>query len=371
MTSLQQVSIISTEFSTPAKTRTGLDAHSAFQIVQTLKDLARAGRTVIISIHTPRSEIWDLFDQVILLSKGATLYCGPSNTAVSHFEKLGHDLPPFVNPAEFLVDLAAVDGRTEAVESASLGRIQMLKEAWKSRSASDSSCEPKMLPSPHASDGSQIQGVGFSRQLAVMTKRSMKTTLRDPLGMAGGILQAIVMAVVYGWIFFKLGRDQAGIRSREGALYITVYQSYLVLMFEVYRLTVDIRLFDMERLDGVVGVPAFLLSRRLAKVLLEDLPIPTVFSLIYYFMVGFRKDVASFLVFLAVDIALNFSAVTLACLCVSISRNFAVASMIANLAFTIQFLSCGWVVQIDQIPAYLRWVRWTVSGNCSSMVSHN
>lgn len=41
---------------------TGLDATSAFQLVRTLKTLAGKGRTIITTIHQPRSEIWGLFD---------------------------------------------------------------------------------------------------------------------------------------------------------------------------------------------------------------------------------------------------------------------------------------------------------------------
>lgn len=41
---------------------TGLDATSAFQLVRTLKALAAKGRTIVTTIHQPRSEIWGLFD---------------------------------------------------------------------------------------------------------------------------------------------------------------------------------------------------------------------------------------------------------------------------------------------------------------------
>lgn len=73
---------------------TGLDATSAFQIIRTLKRLAQDGRTVIVSIHAPRSEIWKLFDNVILLARGSPLYSGPVGGSVSHFEQFGHELPP-------------------------------------------------------------------------------------------------------------------------------------------------------------------------------------------------------------------------------------------------------------------------------------
>jgi ABC-type multidrug transport system ATPase subunit len=347
----------------------GLDAHSALLIVQTLKNLARSGRTVIISIHAPRSEIWSLFDRIVLLSTGATLYSGPANGAVSHFKSVGHIMPSFVNPAEFLVDLAAIDTRSAEAEQSSLANLETFKSAWKAKESSNVSLEYKIKPP--SLERSQVYHAEFRRQLMVMTRRSFKTTLREPMGLSGCVLQSIVMALVYGWILFKLGSDEAGIRSREGAIYVALYQSYLMLMLEVYRLTVDIRLFDMERSDGVVGVPAFLFGRRLAKIS-EDLPVPIIFSSIFYFMVGFRSDLASFGIFLAISVASHYSAVTLACLCVALSRDFAVSSLIANLSFTIQFLSCGWVVQAKQLPVYLKWLRWVVSSfvDCFSILAN-
>jgi ABC-type multidrug transport system ATPase subunit len=45
--------------------------------VATLKDLAALkGHTVVASIHQPRSSIFALFDDLILLSEGQIVYCG-------------------------------------------------------------------------------------------------------------------------------------------------------------------------------------------------------------------------------------------------------------------------------------------------------
>ncbi len=259
------------------------------------------------------------------------------------------------------MDLAALDTRSEEGEKTSQTRIRLLGDSWKSRSDLEKVLEPTVVPFYPESGQLQRTGVGFRRQVMVMTKRSIKTTLRDPMGMVGCILQAMVMGLGYGWIFFRLGTDQAGIRSREGAIYIAIYQSYLTLMFEIYRLTAEIRLFDMERRDGVASVPAFLVSRRLSKILFEDIPIPTIFAAIFYFMVGLRNDSASFGIFLAVIVASNYSAVNLASLCVALSRKFAVASLLGNLLFTFHFLCCGWVIQTNQLPIYFRWLKWAVS----------
>ena len=53
--------------------------------MQTLKDLADEGRTVVCSIHQPRSSIFTLFDDLLLLSEGRMVYNGPAEGSLQHF----------------------------------------------------------------------------------------------------------------------------------------------------------------------------------------------------------------------------------------------------------------------------------------------
>jgi ABC-type multidrug transport system ATPase subunit len=48
----------------------GLDARSAIQLIRQCRGLASSGRTVIMTIHQPRREAFDLFDKLLLLTKG-------------------------------------------------------------------------------------------------------------------------------------------------------------------------------------------------------------------------------------------------------------------------------------------------------------
>lgn len=61
---------------------TGLDSASAYFIIQTLKNTASGGRTVICSIHQPSSEVFALFDHLLLLSGGETVFFGEAKEAV-------------------------------------------------------------------------------------------------------------------------------------------------------------------------------------------------------------------------------------------------------------------------------------------------
>lgn len=340
---------------------TGLDATSAYQLVRTLKSLAGKGRTVVVTIHQPRSEIWGLFDHVLLLSGGSLLYGGPIERCLPYFEGLGYRLPLFVNPAEYLIDLAAVDTRSADLEASSSARVEGLKQAWRSY---DKSEYPQYVVQKFSGSNSlafstsKIARSALGRQIRVLTARTLKVTLRDPLGVTGSLLEAMIMGVLMGWIFLSLDGSLAGIRSKEGGVYTAAsLQSYIILIYETYRMTLDIQLFDRENSEGVVSVPAFLISRRLARAPIEDVPVPLIFSVIFYFMAGFRHIAGQFFTFFAVTLLCQYISVTLATVCVAVSRHFAGASLIANMAYTIQSLGCGYFVQTNQIPVYMRWLK--------------
>jgi hypothetical protein len=177
-------------------------------------------------VHQPRSEIWTLFDNVLLLTKGTTAYSGPASECIPYFARLGYELPPFVNPAEHVIDLIAVDTRSEELESSSSLRVESLKQAWTdccnslAEKAADQAANQSQ-PRPERSRSlSQAHHAGFVRQTWVLIRRTWTTTIRDPMGMFGSLVEAVGMALINGWIFYKLDGSQAGIRSRLGALYV-------------------------------------------------------------------------------------------------------------------------------------------------------
>ena len=315
---------------------TRLDASTAFQIVTTLKALTVKGRTIVCTIHQPRSEIWSLFDEVLLLAGGSPLYSGSAAKCLSYFENIDYKIPPFVNPAEFLIGLVAVDTRKPEAEETSSARVQSLVKAFerspehqtlqveREKPSIDTVVPVETLPS----------NIPLGHQIRVLTERTLKVTFRNPMGVAGSMLEAISMAVLTGWIFLQRAGSLSGVRSRQGAVYPAAsLQGYLVLLFKTYRLTIDIQLFDREYGEYVISVPSFLISRRLARIFVEDIPVPLIFSVIYYFMIGFRPLASQFLVFFGIYLLANI-----------VLRNFASASFVANMGFTLQSLGCGYFV---------------------------
>jgi len=84
----------------------GLDAFNAFNVIESLASLVKNyNRTVVFTIHQPRSNIVALFDQLVLLAKGRAVYSGPFDSCQAYFGNIGYTCPPGFNIADYLVDL--------------------------------------------------------------------------------------------------------------------------------------------------------------------------------------------------------------------------------------------------------------------------
>jgi ABC-type multidrug transport system ATPase subunit len=58
--------------------------------METLRQLALDGHTVICSIHQPRGSVYTKFDDIILLTDGSLVYAGPAgDEPLAYFSKFG------------------------------------------------------------------------------------------------------------------------------------------------------------------------------------------------------------------------------------------------------------------------------------------
>ncbi|ETP25366.1 hypothetical protein F441_01758 [Phytophthora nicotianae CJ01A1] len=85
---------------------TGLDSAATFDIIMTQRSFAKKFRkTVVISLLQPSPEVFELFDDVMILNDGHVMYHGPRSEALGYFESLGFKCPPRRDVADFLLDL--------------------------------------------------------------------------------------------------------------------------------------------------------------------------------------------------------------------------------------------------------------------------
>ncbi|ESK95194.1 abc transporter [Moniliophthora roreri MCA 2997] len=130
------------------------------------------------TIHQPRH---DIFTNILVLSKGYTLFSGPTVEVTSWFEKLlPGSLSEHLNPADYLIIVAAVGNHTPEAKAAAGARLTRAR--W------------RMLP------------------IADIDPDSILTTWRYPMGLIARWLEAILMSVICELAFLNLGRDLSGIR---------------------------------------------------------------------------------------------------------------------------------------------------------------
>jgi hypothetical protein len=86
---------------------------------------------VIASIHQPATSTYLLFDQVLLLSEGKTVYLGSPASSQQYFDSLGYPHDPFLSPPEHMLQLVNTDFR-----SGDDGKIRLnrLIESWEASS---------------------------------------------------------------------------------------------------------------------------------------------------------------------------------------------------------------------------------------------
>ena len=85
----------------------GLDSSTTFQIVSCMQHLAHiTDATVLISLLQPAPEIFDLFDDIMLMAEGMVVYHGPRSSVCRFFEDSGFRCPERKEVADFLQEVS-------------------------------------------------------------------------------------------------------------------------------------------------------------------------------------------------------------------------------------------------------------------------
>lgn len=88
---------------------TGLDSFTATSVMETLKDLAKSGRTIVQTIHQPNSDIFEMMDRLMLLAKGKIIYFNEASKAVDYFAGINFTCPELSNPADYFMSIMSIE----------------------------------------------------------------------------------------------------------------------------------------------------------------------------------------------------------------------------------------------------------------------
>ena len=202
--------------------------------VDTRTDVLRCVQ-IICSIHQPRATIFELFDRVMLLTRGEVAYYGRGSDALGAFAAVGFPCREHENPADFLIDVI--------VTSEGSGASDVLQKL-----VAQSTQALASLPAPHQGENLQLNGhsahSSLLQQYLFLTQRNVMATIRTPVAFFAQLGQFIFMGLLLGLLYLGISDDQTGFQNRIGYLYFLTlnitfaYMPVLALFIEV-RLSVS------------------------------------------------------------------------------------------------------------------------------------
>lgn len=84
---------------------------SRFLESNTDKDPSKRGDniTVMATLHQPSSFMWNLFDKILVLASGRTIFYGRPEHFWTAMHSIGYQVPPSYNPADYLIEVVSKD----------------------------------------------------------------------------------------------------------------------------------------------------------------------------------------------------------------------------------------------------------------------
>jgi len=124
----------------------GLDAYSSEALILHLKKLTDAGMIVAMTIHQPSSEVFRLFDNMIIIRQGEIVYCGSSAELEEYLAALGLQCPAYTNLADHIFRVLERVPSLKRVSKTTPGEVNELEQIRKkSSSLRDMVRETKIL----------------------------------------------------------------------------------------------------------------------------------------------------------------------------------------------------------------------------------
>jgi ABC-type multidrug transport system ATPase subunit len=389
----------------------GLDTVSAKRVIEAVVELAKDSPMrvyaphyfsfrpiVIFSIHQPSQEIYELFDKVLLLSRGMSIYCGPAAAAAATIEQrvtaaFGHtrDVPRkelHNNQAEYVMK---VEEMLDDAVRAELQEEDAHDNTMNATSYNNNGppptpvrtavppCRtpgspPPRTPSESASrtdlyisdmvTGEDILATTFGfrmyyantyQQLHLLISRSLTCLVGSfHLVMCHSAVVAC-LATLMCVLYHQQALDLPGSLNRAGSVSFLLLVTSFVSLSCLEQLILERKLFNVERENGFYTTWPYLISKIVVDIIpLRIIPAMVLASVIYFPM-GFRVDAGVHFFYFILIIVLFSVCITMMILCIGIiSGSFGAAALLSSVFILWNFVFGGALVQAETIPSSLR-----------------
>lgn len=359
----------------------GLDSFMAQSVVQAMKTLASKGKTIISTIHQPSSEVFALFDRVLLMGEGRLAYLGNTQGAVSFFKGLGHVCPKTYNPADFFITTLAVEPEKEEESHAFVHSTCDTFAISSEGLAMARAVEENMQGTANGNVGSWYQmskksvspyKVGWGQQFRAVLKRSVLANTREPMVLRTKVLQMIVISLLVGVIYLNQEMTQDGVDNINGAIFLILTQiSFSNTMGVVNAFCVELPIFLREHFNGMYRTDVYYLSKNVAEFPFTVV-LPLLFLSIAYYMIGLYAPAKNFFICFGILVLVSNAATSFGFMISCLAKDLNMALAIAAPMLIPLMLFGGLFINVDSIPVYFIWIRyisWFSYGNEALIVN--
>ncbi|KAL3834929.1 hypothetical protein ACJIZ3_009665 [Penstemon smallii] len=353
----------------------GLDARAAAIVMRTVRNTVDTGRTVVCTIHQPSIDIFEAFDELLLLKRGGqVIYAGPlgrhSQKIIEYFEAIPGvpRIKEKYNPATWMLEASAV-----AMEV----RLEMdFAEYYKS---TDLYQKNKALVEELSTPATGAKDLYYPTQYSQNTWVQFKSCLwkqwltywRSPSYNLVRNCFTFACSIIVGTIFWRVGtkrESDTDLLTIIGALYVSVLFVGINNCSTVQPVVATERtVFYRETAAGMYSALPYAIAQVVVEipyVLFQN----TYYTFIVYAMVSFEWTAAKFLYFYFVTFLTLLYFTYYGMMTVSITPNHQIAAIVAASFYAIFNLFCGFFIPRPSIPKWWVWyywicpVAWTIYG---------
>ncbi|URD80069.1 Pleiotropic drug resistance protein [Musa troglodytarum] len=353
----------------------GLDARAAAIVMRTVRNTVDTGRTVVCTIHQPSIDIFEAFDELLLMKRGGqVIYSGPlgrnSHKIIEYFEAIPGvpKIKDKYNPAAWMLEVCSV-----------AAEVRLQTDFAKYYESSARYERNKALVGELSKPAPGTNDLYFPTQYSQPTWGQFKACLwkqwwtywRSPDYNLVRFFFTLVTALLLGSIFWRIGQR----RGSATSLRIVIGAMYAAVMFVGVNncatvqplVAIERTVFYRERAAGMYSA----LPYALAQVLVE---IPYVitqavyYSVIVYAMMNFQWTAAKFFWFYFISLFSFLYFTYYGMMTVSLSPNHQVAAIFAATFYSVFNLFSGFFIPRPRIPKWWVWyywicpLQWTVYG---------
>ncbi|KAE8673189.1 Pleiotropic drug resistance protein 12 [Hibiscus syriacus] len=343
----------------------GLDARAAAIVMRTVRNTVDTGRTVVCTIHQPSIDIFEAFDELLLMKRGGqVIYSGPlgrnSHKIIEYFEAIPGvpKIKDKYNPATWMLEVSSIAAEARiGIDFAEHYKSSSLYERNKALVMELSTPPVGAIDLYFASQYSQSAWGQFKSCLW----KQWWTYWRSPDYNLVRYFFTLVSSLMVGTVFWQVGtkRDTTtDLMMIIGAMYAAVMFVGIANSSTVQPIVATERtVFYRERAAGMYSA----LPYALAQVICE---VPYVlfqtsyYTLIVYAMVGFEWTAAKFFWFFFVNFFSFLYFTYYGMMTVSITPNHQIAAVFAAAFYSLFNLFSGFFIPRPRIPKWWIWYYW-------------